>query len=113
MDARLDPGAAELLQHSDFLRRLARGLVRDAHEAEDVVQHAFAAALEHPRARQGSLRAWLATLARNRALNVGRERANRERRERLLAREEAEESHEQAAERLELQRVVCELVLAL
>src|SRR5688572_15002241 len=113
MEPSVHPGAAELLQHSDFLRRLARGLVRDAHEAEDVVQHTYLAALEHPRAQPGSLRGWLATLLRNRARNLGRERGNRERRERTLAREDLQESHEAAVESLELQREVCELVLAL
>src|SRR5262245_56126782 len=106
-------GAAELLQHSDFLRRLARGLVRDAHQADDVVQDAYLAAYEHPPARPSSLRAWLATLVQNRVRNVGREAANRAARERHAARREALESHEHAAEALELQRLVCELVLEL
>ena len=38
----------ELLCHQDFVRRLARGLVRDAARADDLVQEAWVLALERP-----------------------------------------------------------------
>ncbi len=49
MSAR-DPSlpADVLLEHQDFLRALARGLLGDPARADDAVQEAYAAALESP-----------------------------------------------------------------
>ncbi len=61
--------AHELLEHGEALRRLARALVRDVDEAEDVVQATWLRALQD-RARRGerrlaSPRGWLARILRN------------------------------------------------
>jgi RNA polymerase sigma-70 factor (ECF subfamily) len=54
-----------LLGQAGFLRRLARDLVRDPHAAEDALQDAWVAALEHPPRHDGNVRAWLGTILRN------------------------------------------------
>ncbi|MCP3914969.1 MAG: sigma-70 family RNA polymerase sigma factor [bacterium] len=82
----------ELLQHRDFLHRLATSLMQDDHEGEDLVQEAWARAWQEPprsRSDAQSLRAWLARVVRNRASNMRREHARRRMRERLAARPEA------------------------
>src|SRR5688572_10063006 len=103
----------ELSEHFDFLMRLARGLLGDEHLAEDVAQEALAAALEHPPREPGALRAWLARTARNLALNRRTSAVRRTQREEAAARPEATDAQGEALERLELQRVVFEQVLAL
>lgn len=70
-----------LLDHARFLRRLALRLVHDEGAADDVVQETWLAALAHPPRRPGPLRPWLARVARNAALKLGRRRA----RDRALA----------------------------
>ena len=54
-----DPEA--LLAQSTWLRRVARGLVRDENAAEDLAQDTWVAAL---RARPADLRAWMSVVAR-------------------------------------------------
>jgi RNA polymerase sigma factor (sigma-70 family) len=54
-----------LLTHAEFIRALARSLIRDEHKAEDVAQDVWVAALDKPAAEVGSMRAWLAGTARN------------------------------------------------
>src|SRR5262245_16366455 len=103
----------ELGEHFEFLKQLARGLLRDEHLAEDVAQEALVAALEHPPRETGALRAWLARTAHNLALNRRTSAARRTRREEAAARPEEADAQEEALERLELQRVVFEQVLAL
>ena len=66
------PPTDRLLAHAEFLRALARSLVADAHEADDVVQGAYLAALEHPPRAGSNLRAWLGTVARNVAFRTKR-----------------------------------------
>jgi DNA-directed RNA polymerase specialized sigma24 family protein len=68
-----DPHA--LLEHDDFLRALARGLVLDEARADDVVQQAWVAAIERGPDRPASLRAWLATAVRHIASKVRRQGA--------------------------------------
>jgi len=102
---------AELFQHAEFLKRLARGLLRDEHLAEDAVQDAFVAALERPPRAEGALAGWLARVARHLALNRRTSEDRRARRERTVARAEAVDGV--VAQRLELQRFVSDLVLRL
>jgi len=73
------PDAEALLAHSDFLRALARGLLRDEDRVADVVQETWVAAIEHPPRDPSGLRGWLATVA----LNLAR-RARRDERRRAL-----------------------------
>ena len=56
--------AEQLLQHSQWAQSLARHLVGDAAEAEDLVQDAWMAALKGP-PPEGAIRPWLGGVMRN------------------------------------------------
>ena len=108
--------ADELLAEAGFLQRLARGLAADEHAAADLAQETLVTALERPPRSAGPLRGWLATVAANLARNARRSTRRRDQRERAAAREErieVSEGVEPSLERLELQRALFELVLAL
>ncbi len=94
----------QLAVHAGFLRALARGMLRDEHLAEDVVQQAFLRALARPPASLGI--AWLARVVRNLALDTVLGAERRARRERAVARDERDPTHERAALELALQREV-------
>jgi len=70
-----------LLRHREFVRRLARRLVRDDARAEDVVQETYVAALRNPPRHAGALRAWLATVVRKLAWTQNRSERRRALRE--------------------------------
>lgn len=110
-DRRPPPAPEALLQHQEFLRALARGLLGDAERAEDAVQDAYAAALAHPPSEAGALRGWLATVVRNGALNQLRAESRRLAREREAAR--AEVLADDVGERLRTQQRVLAAVEAL
>jgi RNA polymerase sigma factor (sigma-70 family) len=55
-----------LREHGPFLQRLARGLVRDEHLAEDLVHDTWAAALSRPPEVWRDPRGWLASVLRRR-----------------------------------------------
>ncbi|MHC4815486.1 MAG: sigma-70 family RNA polymerase sigma factor [Planctomycetota bacterium] len=67
------------------LRALARALVGDAHDADDVVQDAWLTALNRPPKRGWSLGSWLSGITRNRARQQTREQQRRARREHAAA----------------------------
>jgi len=71
-----------LLEHRDFVRGLARSLVRDDARADDLVQDTFVTALENPPHHAGALRAWLATVVKKLAWTHRRSEQRRKRRER-------------------------------
>jgi len=98
-----DPEA--LLAHQAWMRRLAAGLVRDAGEADDVVQEAWVAALE-ARGPIGDLGAWLATVVRNSARSLRRGAARREAREAGSARPEGLPASDEVVARLQEERVL-------
>ena len=106
-----------LLAESDWLRGLARRLVRDAHAADDLVQDTLVAAIQSgpTEVPYGGLRAWLATVARNFARRGHRDAALRRRHETQAARanREASEAAAPELERMRLQRRLAEAVLAL
>lgn len=108
-----DPQA--LLIHRDFLQRLAAGLLADPSAAEDAVQETWlAVASEPPEAGSTrSIRAWLATVTRNAARQIGRSERNRRRRQQRSSRPEATPSVQDIAVREELRRDVVAAVLAL
>lgn len=62
-----------LLEHHDFVVRLARSLVRGAEEAEDYVQETYLAAAASPPRHAENPRGWLARVLRN-AIRMGRRR---------------------------------------
>lgn len=112
-DATYDAGRAlheELPQHSRWVQKLARSLVRDETVAEDVAQEAQLAALRRGPALPGSLGPWLARVTRNFARRGWRDAARRAARERAVARPEALPGADESAARLEIQqRLVVEL----
>ncbi|MCE9638473.1 MAG: sigma-70 family RNA polymerase sigma factor, partial [Planctomycetes bacterium] len=67
----------ELLAHRDWVRGLARALVRDANDADDLAQDAWQRALRNPPRAGGSVRSWFATVLRNRASELRRNDARR------------------------------------
>jgi len=101
-----------LLEHQDFVRGLARQLVRDPQQAEDLAQDAWIAALERPPGALSTVRGWFAGTLRHRAANLRREHTRRARREAGAARAEQVVERD-AAEQLELESRVVRAVLAL
>src|SRR5262245_52822347 len=112
----MDPMSATtpeaLLEHSAWVRRLARGLVADVHGANDVEQETWLAALTHaPSAGAG--RGWIARVAQNLAHRSRRTRARVLEREERAARSEAQPSAADIVERADFTRVLVEHVVAL
>jgi RNA polymerase sigma factor (sigma-70 family) len=109
----------ELLEQREFLRRIAQGLVGDRHRADDVVQDAYVAALEHPPqildglSRAHSIRAWLTRVVQNLSLNSIRREGRLAAREQSKARREALPSHETMLERIELSKQLMDSLQAL
>jgi len=107
MDSSTYPGHAqgdELLRHAAWIRRLARGLVRHAASAEDLVQDAWVAALKGPAPGGRALRPWLGTVVRNAARQGFRARGRRAQREAEARGPEPLASPAELAERLETER---------
>jgi len=101
---------AELLEHQDFVRRLARGLAADEHGAEDLAQEVWATAIARPPRVLDSARGWLARVARSLAAN--RARGERNRRDRELRRhaDRPTEAVADAERAFELQRSIATAV---
>ena len=103
-----------LLAHEGFVRGLARRLVRDDDEADDVVQQTWVAALARPpRADERGLRGWFTTVVRNVVRQRRRGDARRARRERAAARPEGAPSTAELLARESARRTLVEAVLAL
>lgn len=113
MEPRSTLQPAELLEHTAWLRALARHLVSDAHAADDVVQMTFVVALERTERPREGLHAWLAGVARNVARQLGRSEARRRRRERCGARLESLPSAGEMTALVETQRMLSAAVLGL
>ncbi len=108
------PTADLLMEHSGFLRGLARSLVRDEQQAEDVVQETYLAVLRKPPPPHVRLKAWLAGIARNLALRtVRRETRLKQREQRASERESALPSSDDVVERLEIQQRLAAAVMSL
>ena len=104
----------QILAHEDFVRRLARGLLFDAHRVDDVVQQTWVAALRNPPSQPGALRAWLAGVVRRVAANEVRGEVRRARRERHAAERERElPSADEVLAREERRREVVDALAAL
>jgi len=107
----LDPEA--LLAHAGCVRRLARSLVLDPTRADDVEQEAWLAVLERPPAHARNLRAWLRSVVRNSARQLGRRDARRRRRERDASTSGCVPPATELVEQAEMQREVVSTVLEL
>lgn len=95
------------------MRALAGSLLADANTADDVVQEACLAALEHPPKRGPLGRAWFVGVVRNLARRTHRDAARRERRESAAARPERVPPAAQAAEEIEAHRRLVDAVYGL
>jgi len=70
-----------ILRHQEKIFIVARGLLRDYHEAEEVMQETFFSAYQHIKTFRGqsSFLTWLITITRNHCLNRRRSLARRKR----------------------------------
>jgi len=103
----------QLVAHHAWMRRLARSLVLDDSEADDVVQEAWLKATEKPPEKPAALRAWLATVVRNAAKQLARGESRRDRRELAVAKQEALPSTSELVARAESRRILLDATLAL
>lgn len=110
---RRDAVLAGLLAERSWLRRVARALVHDEHEADDLEQSVWAAALARPPTQAHSPRGWLATVLRRLRARRVRGAVRLRARERGAARAEALPDTAALVAEAELQRRVLEAVLAL
>ncbi len=95
----------ELLDESSWVRRVAYGLLRDSHEAEDVAQEVLAAAYrQQPTASGAHLRAWLRTVTRRKVATKVQVERNRTFAERQAAR--AESADASVADRVALHKLL-------
>ena len=100
-----------LLGHARFVRGLARALLSDDARAADLEQDAWVAALERRPSTAG--RGWFAAVLRNLRAKALRGRERAQRRERAVARAEAQPAASEIVAREETLRGVMEAVLAL
>lgn len=109
-----DPAPAdELLRHAEFMRSLARALLRDASAADDAVQDTWLAALQRPPRHVSTARAWLGRVLRNRVREQHRTATRRAARERACARPAACASVSDVAARQEVIDLAARAVSAL
>lgn len=104
----------ELLEHAEWVRRLAIALVRDPDAAGDLAQDAMEAAMASPPREAGPVRPWLGGVVRNLARMRWRTDARRRRREALAHdNDDPVLSPEALVERAETQQLVARIVLEL
>jgi RNA polymerase sigma-70 factor (ECF subfamily) len=104
-----EPTAEALLEHAGFLRALARSLLLDEGQAEDVVQEAYLAAIHRPPPAAGA-RGWLAAVTRNLALKRRRAEGRLRLREAAAARVGAHPAADDVVAKLELHRRLVDAV---
>ena len=100
-----------LLAEESFVRSLAKSLLFDDHEVDEVVQQTWLQALRRPPSHAESPRGWLASVVRSQASNLRRGEARRQARERRVA--EGLPSNEDILAREDRRREVVEAVLQL
>ncbi|HEU4394495.1 MAG TPA: sigma-70 family RNA polymerase sigma factor, partial [Planctomycetota bacterium] len=104
----------DLLAHREWVRRIARALVRDDARADDLEQEVWTSALERPPADRGlPMRGWLATVLRFRAVDQRRSEARRRAREESVAREERQPPADEIVARGEILRRLVTAVMDL
>ena len=98
-----------LLQNVTWVRALARELLNDRDVAEEVAQEALSIALERPPREDtvAGMRAWLRTVTRRLAYQVGLRESNR----RSVEEQAARRVEVNTTDRVELQRTVAQVVL--
>jgi RNA polymerase sigma-70 factor (ECF subfamily) len=108
-----DPRLESLLQHANWVQRLAQSLTNDSALAADLAQEAWLSTLRRAPRDARSPRGWLATLVRRHLRQLHRGERRRASREAERARELAEPSAADVVARAEAARLVAEAVLAL
>ena len=103
----------KLLKHADFVRSLARSLVVDDHQAADVAQQTWLAALENPPDRKKPLRSWLSRVVRNFACRIHRSESRRRKYESAAPAARRVTSPDEVLEKEKIRRRLIEAVLAL
>ncbi len=104
---------AQLLQHMDWIRALARQLVSDRQLADDVAQETWRQASERPPRDARNVRGWLAAVTRHVAINARRGESRRRVHEQRGARPESLPSSAELVAQTELQRDLVGFVLEL
>ncbi len=104
------PTVSELLEHASWIHVLARSLVSDRDLADDLVQQTWLAALESSPPGGSSLRAWLARVLRNRAIESRRRGQRRTAREEAVARAEVQDPDSRLDARISIYRTVVQVV---
>jgi RNA polymerase sigma-70 factor (ECF subfamily) len=101
--------------HGPWLRRLARGLIRDPALADDVIQEVWEVTLNQPPADRSAARTWLGRVLSNRFKNEVRSEARRAAREAAVAHGQSDQapSPEEVSQRLALQQRLAAHVSAL
>jgi RNA polymerase sigma-70 factor (ECF subfamily) len=112
-DRAAPPPIDVLLAHREWVRRFARSLARDDASADDLVQDAWIAAVEHPPRHTDAPAGWLRRVLVRRAIHVSVERRRRDVRERAAARPEARPAAGDVVAVAEAHRRVVEAVMAL
>ncbi|MEW6747778.1 MAG: sigma-70 family RNA polymerase sigma factor [Planctomycetota bacterium] len=102
-----------MLAHERWVRALARSLVLDEADSDDVVQQAWIAALRSPPGAGRGVRGWLATVVRNAARTLRRDEDRRRSREQAAARPESLPSTAELVEEAHLRRHLVAEVLRL
>ncbi len=102
-----------VLEHTSWVRGLARRLILDDNAVDDIVQQTLIAAFESPPDEPAAVRGWLRSVVRNLAFRRHRETGRRNTRERANAREESVESSADIVERVDLQRHVVDAAVEL
>ena len=105
--------ARELDGHVEWVRALARRLVRDEHRADDLAQQTWLAALCHPPERGRPIRPWLAAVLRNFRRQDARVEARRRARERARVDAEPFPAAGDAVSEVETHRLLVDAVLEL
>jgi RNA polymerase sigma-70 factor (ECF subfamily) len=105
--------ADELLRHTEALRRLARALVREEADAEDLAQDALYASLKRPPPDAASAWAWLTGVTRNLARLRWRSHERRERNERQAPVPDDVPTPEALVERAQAHQLLTTLLLDL
>ncbi len=102
-----------LLEHRDWVGRVARALVGDAAMADDIQQEVWLKAVHSRPTRASAARAWLRTLLRRTARDRWRSEHRRAARERSSARPESVRAVDDLAQHAETLRDVVDAVVAL